>query len=114
MSEDLDATWSDHSWFLERRHFELESGQSIIQRNCVRCGRDFVIDRSSGARYAVHSSIFSFNRLSEEVQRRWLSETCPGKYMASDNDDRGKRIGELPISWERTRDLRAASHLRAK
>jgi hypothetical protein len=75
MSDDMSATWGDHQWLQPRpRRFELESGESVFQRRCTRCGRGFVVDLSSGARHAVHASIFSFHRLHDEVTQRWLGE----------------------------------------
>ncbi len=111
MSDDMYVTWGDHRW-LERkaRHFELDSGQSIFQRRCTRCGRDFVVDRSSGARHAIHVSIFIFNLLHDEVTERWLREPCPGKRLPSDDGDRKKHAAELRISWERSREQSPASH----
>jgi hypothetical protein len=113
MSDDQYAG-GDHQW-VQPRHFELESGHSISQTHCIRCGRHFVFDTSSGTRHAVHVSIFSFARLSDEVTERWLYEPCPGKRLPSDDGDREKQIAKLLISWERSREEKpAASDIRAK
>jgi hypothetical protein len=105
MSDDAQATWGDHQWFQPNpRRLELESGVSVFQRRCTRCGRDFLIDRSSGVRYAVHASIFSFHRLHDEVTQRWLNERCPGKRLPSDESDRQKRAAELRLSWQQSRE----------
>jgi len=107
MAEDQpsDEGWGNHQWLDQSpRHFVLESGQIVFQRRCTRCGRDFVVDISSGARYAVQASIFSFHRLHEEVAQRWLGQLCPGARLTLDEDDRKKHIVELRISWERARE----------
>ena len=111
MNEDLYMTWGNHSWMQPMpRHYELESGQSIFQRRCTRCGRDFVVDMSSGARHAVHVSIFSFSKLRDEVTQRWVGENCPGKRLQSDDDDRKREVGELRIAWGRTREIGPSAH----
>ncbi len=98
-------SWGNHQWLQRRpRRFELESGRSVLQRRCTRCGRDFVLDLSPGACHAIQVSIFSFYRLRDEVTRRWLSEPCPGERLAADEDDRQKHSAELRISWERMRE----------
>lgn len=100
----LDVAWGDHQWLHARpRCFELESGESVFQRRCTRCGRGFVVDLSSGARHAVHVSIFSFHRLHDEVTQRWLGELCPGERTPSDEHDRNRWIAELRIAWDRSR-----------
>jgi hypothetical protein len=97
--------WGGHQWLQRRpRHLELESGQSVFQRRCTRCGRDFVIEVSSGDRSAVVVSILSFQRLDDEVTRRWLSEPCPGKRLPSDDEDQKKRIEELRVAKEIRRE----------
>jgi hypothetical protein len=103
MNENPYVTGREHRWVLSGpRLFELKSGRSVFQTGCVRCGRDFVIDRSSGARHAVHVSIFSFHRLSDEVAQRWALEPCPGERLPSDDSDRKNRIAELQISWQQS------------
>jgi hypothetical protein len=49
-------------------------------------------------------SILSFQRLDDEVTRRWLSEPCPGKRLPSDDEDRKQRIVELRIAKEIRRE----------
>jgi hypothetical protein len=110
MRDDMYVRWGDHHWLDKPRHFHLESGQSIFQRRCVQCGRDFVIDESSGARHAVRVSIFSFHRLTDEVTQRWVGEACPGKRLPSNDVDREKEIAELRIQWDRSRGIRRAAH----
>jgi hypothetical protein len=99
MSEYL--MWGDHRWFQYRpRQLELVSGESIFQRHCTRCGRDFVIDMLSGARHAVWVSILSFYQLHDEVTERWVAELCPGKRLPSDDEDRNKQVAELGVARE--------------
>lgn len=96
---------SDHRWFQDKpRRLELESGETVLQRRCIICGRDFLIYQSSGDPWAVYVSAFSFHRLSEQVEQRWLSEPCPGKRLPSDVDDRTKRTTELRIAWQRSQE----------
>ncbi len=93
MNENPYVTGREHRWVLSGpRLFELKSGRSVFQTGWVRYGRDFVIDRSSGARHAVHVSIFSFQRLSDEVAQRWAVEPCPGERLPSDDSDRKNQI----------------------
>jgi hypothetical protein len=40
------------------------------------------------SRHAVYASVLCFYRLDDEVTQRWLSEPCPGKRLASDDEDR--------------------------
>ena len=61
-----------------------------------------MIDRSLGARQAVHVSIFSFHRLGDEVAQRWAVEPCPGARLPSDDSDRKNQIAELQISWQQS------------
>lgn len=93
--------WGDHCWLERRpRRFELESGESVFQRRCARCARDFVVRALSGSRCAVAVSILSFHRLEDEVTQRWLSEACPAKRLPSDDEDRTKIVEEFRIAKE--------------
>jgi hypothetical protein len=69
---------------------KIEPNKPIIQYHCVQCGRDFVTDASSRIGYAVFVPVISFDQLSDEVTKRWLSEPCPGGHLSSDDDDRTK------------------------
>lgn len=85
----LNATSGEHRWHERREpHFKIESGESVIQNHCGRCGRDIVTVLSSDARHAVYASAFCFYRLSREVTQRWLTEPCPGERLPTDNEDR--------------------------
>jgi hypothetical protein len=104
-NDDILNAWGGHQWLQRRpRHFELESGESVFQRRCTQCGRDFVIDMPSGARHAVHVSIFSFHQLHDDVTQRWLGEPCPGERVLSDDGDRKKKVAELRVAKERRRE----------
>jgi cell division septation protein DedD len=97
----FDTSWSTHQWLTGRpRDFELESGDSVRQSHCVKCGRDFLTDLSSGSRHAVFVSVLSLCRLHEEITQRWLREPCPGNRLPADARDRGKRGAEFRISKE--------------
>jgi hypothetical protein len=94
-----DTGWNGHEWLrLNARQLEIERGHLVEQRRCMRCGRDFLRDLSSGLRYAVAVSILSFHRLADEVTERWRREVCPGERRPEDDDDRERKIAELPVS----------------
>lgn len=85
--------WNSHEWSSARgRQVEIEPGKPLIQRRCSRCKRDFVEDASTGERYAVYVSAFSFRRLPEPVSRQWLDELCPGAPLLFDIEVRSKLI----------------------
>jgi hypothetical protein len=95
-----DAGSNGHEWLqLNARQLEIERGHLVEQRHCVRCGRDFITDLSSGLRYAVAVSILSFHRLADEVTERWLREVCSGERRSGDDNDRERKIAELSVSW---------------
>ena len=86
----------DHRWYGRREaHLKIESGAAVVQHHCGQCGRDIVTILSSGARHAVYASVLYFYRLNDEVTQRWLSEPCPGKRLASDDEDRKKLDREV-------------------
>jgi hypothetical protein len=94
-----DANWNSHRWFLPQpRRLAIESGEPVLQRHCVQCGRDFITDLSLGSRYAVFVSATSFHRLADEVTERWLREPCLGKRPPSDEEDRNKKIAQFTVS----------------
>ena len=89
MVNTLDGISGDHRWYERRElHLKIESGASVVQHHCGRCGRDIVTVLSSGARHAVYASVLCFYRLDDEVTERWLNEPCPGERLQSDGDDR--------------------------
>jgi hypothetical protein len=74
------AGWGDHQWVqAHARLIKIESGEAIFQHRCTRCGRDFITLLSSGRRYAVGVSMFSFHQLDDEVSQRWLGQQCPAR-----------------------------------
>src|SRR5258708_19236399 len=87
-----DETWNTHQWLSNPRRLKVDPGNPILQCHCVRCGRDFVTDPSSNISYAVFVSVITFDRLGDEVTKRWLSEPCPGRHIPSDDDDRTKIV----------------------
>jgi len=91
--------WNRHEW-RERngRRLRVASGASVLQRHCIRCSREFLIFESSGDRLAVYPSIVSFHQLADDVTARWLKEHCPGKLLPRDEEDRKRRIAEVPVS----------------
>jgi len=96
--------WNGHKWSEPNgRHLNVESGEPAAQYYCVRCARQFLALKSSGARLAVYAGAFSFYQLSNEVADRWLEERCPGARSVQDNEDRNRRIGEIPVSSDRNK-----------
>jgi hypothetical protein len=94
-----DAAWSSHRWLLPQpRRLEVESGEAVLQRHCVQCGRDFITRMTSGSRFAVFISATSFHRLVDEVTERWLRQPCPGTRTSSDEVDRSKRVAQYTVS----------------
>jgi hypothetical protein len=88
----------NHQWLQPKaRQLQIESGESLYQRRCVRCGRDFITLSATGICYAASLSAVSFFRLADEVTQRWLAEDCPGKRLPSDDVDRGKWVDELRV-----------------
>jgi hypothetical protein len=83
--------WNTHLWLAKPRPLAIESGQTVIQHRCDRCGRDFVTDISSNRVLAVFVSVVSFYQLSDEVTTRWLSDACPGRHLSSDENDRPQK-----------------------
>ena len=85
--------WNSHSWARAKgRRIEIEPGKPLIQHRCSRCRREFVEDPTSGERYAVYVSVFSFRRLPDLITKRWLSELCPGAPLPYDIEVRNKLI----------------------
>ena len=81
-------TGDGHRWH-ERRapHLKIETGESVAQYHCERCGRDFVMVLASGVFHAAYPSALFFYRLDSEVTFRWLDH-CPGEHLATDAQDR--------------------------
>jgi hypothetical protein len=82
--------WLTHDWISHR--LLIIPGLPLLQQNCRNCGRDFVEEWSTGERYAVYISVFRFERLSDEVTSRWLTDRCPAKRLAEDDADRETRF----------------------
>jgi hypothetical protein len=65
----------NHDWHERSEpHFRLNSGETVVEQHCHKCGRKIAIVLSSDKRYAVYASVLYFYRLDDEVTRRWLSE----------------------------------------
>ena len=91
--------WNDHKWVQPNgRHLNVAAGEPAAQYHCVRCAREFLALKSSGARLAVYAGPISFYRLSNEVADRWIEERCPGARSAREGEDRNRRIAEIPLS----------------
>jgi len=93
-----DEAWNTHQWLSNPRRLKIEPSNPVLQYHCVRCGRDFLTDPSSNIRYAVFVSVISFDHLTDEVTKRWLSEPCPGRHLSPDDDDRTKIVAAFRVS----------------
>jgi hypothetical protein len=93
-----DETWNTHQWLSNPRRLTIKPCNPVLQHHCVRCGRDFVTDPSSNSSYAVFVSVISFDQLSDEVTKRWLSEPCPGRHLSPDDDDRTKIVAAFRVT----------------
>lgn len=91
--------WDTHKWRTATgRRLKIASGDSVLQRHCTNCAREFVIFESSRTPYAIYPSAVSFYRLADDVTEHWLKEPCPGKHLPRDDDDRQRRVAELVVS----------------
>jgi len=78
----------DHHWHERREpHLRIETGESVAQYHCERCGRDVVMVLASGVLHAAYPSALFFYRVHSEVTFRWLDH-CPGEHLATDAQDR--------------------------
>ena len=96
-----DPTWNSHEW--ETRSVELESCVPAIQYTCKNCSRQFLEDVPTGLRYAVHVGIVQFDRLSDEVTKRWLSAVCPGERLEGDFADAKTRYSSRQNQRKKTK-----------
>jgi hypothetical protein len=77
-----------HTWLLaDGRTLEVEPGKPLLHRLCTTCRRNFVYDGAAKEWYAAYPRMFDFDRLIE-VTPQWLSEPCPGRYLAADEEAR--------------------------
>jgi hypothetical protein len=91
--------WNGHKWVEPNgRHLDVAPDDSAVQYHCARCAREFLVLESSGRRLAVYASVISFYQLTDDVTERWLQQRCPGERLARDDEDRGRRIREIPVS----------------
>jgi hypothetical protein len=79
------AVWNSHVW--NDRQIEIEPGFPLIQHTCRPCGRNFVDERFTDARYAVHVGVARFDRLSDATTAHWLADICPGEHLIADDLD---------------------------
>lgn len=87
------GAWDSHHWSsVQGCRIEIEPGKPLIRRHCTRCMRDFAEDSSSGLRYAIYVSAFSFRRLPQPIAKQWLEELCPGAPLAYDIEVRSRLI----------------------
>jgi hypothetical protein len=97
-------TVGDHEW-QERSepHLRLDSGETVVEQHCHKCGRKIATVLSSGKRYAVYASVLYFCRLDDEVTLRWLSEPCPGEHLPSDDEDKKRRLNPNKLRPQKQR-----------
>jgi hypothetical protein len=82
--------WNTHDWDI--RQVELTPGVTADQHTCRQCARHFIREKPTGSSYAIHIGLRQFDRLSEQVTSRWLSEPCAGVVSAKDIDDQRTRF----------------------
>jgi hypothetical protein len=93
-----DSGWNGHRWRdAYPRRLRVGEGTPVLHQHCVQCGRDFLMDLSSRRSRAVSISAVSFHQLDDAVTERWLRESCPGKHLQSDEEDRKSKIAELLV-----------------
>jgi hypothetical protein len=80
-----------HSFSDAIPHIITQEGKTIFHQRCIRCGRDFAQSLNGGGWRAVYVGVLRIELLAECVNRRWLTEECPKRYMFADNDDRAMR-----------------------
>ena len=95
-----DETWHTHQWLSNPRRLAIEPCEAMLHHHCVLCGRDFLGSMSSNKTYAVFVSAISFDQLSQEVTKRWLSEPCSGMHASSDDEDNNQIVAALPVFQE--------------
>jgi hypothetical protein len=99
----MGMTVDDHQWHGRKApHLKIDLGGLVLQHHCGRCGRDIVTVLSSGSRHAVYASVLCFYRLDDEVTERWLSEPCPGRHLAIDDEARNKLVNEIQTFQHRS------------
>jgi len=81
-------SWSTHRWIPSDGRVVKIKGRLFKHFLCEDCKRDFVDELWSGERYAAIVLVFGFERLADEVTRRWLASSCPPKPPAGDEEDR--------------------------
>ena len=94
-----DPGWHGHSWNeAHPRQLRVGADTAALHRHCLQCGRDFLFDQSSGGTHAVFVSAISFHLLDAAVTASWVTESCPGKQLLRDDEDRKRIIAELFVS----------------
>ena len=80
-----DSLPDGHEWIM-RREVKI-GGQTFFHRQCRRCWRDFVTLPDLKEWIAVHVGVFTFDFLDDEINRKWLSESCPGRQLPDELND---------------------------
>ena len=90
------AGWNGHKWCdANPRRFRVGAGTPVLHRQCVQCGRDFLMDLTARRSHAVSIAAVSFHQLEDSVTDRWLTQSCPGTHLVGDEEDRRRKIAEL-------------------
>jgi hypothetical protein len=84
------TAWNSHDW--EIRPIEVPPNVAADQHTCRKCARHFIREKPSGSSYAIHIGLHQFDRLSELVTTRWLSEPCAGEISTRDIEDQQTRF----------------------
>jgi hypothetical protein len=86
--------WDTHRWSRTLGQTVRVGGKYLLHRSCVVCGRNFIVDLDSSDLCAVRLGTLHFHRLAREVSERWRRESCPGKKLPSDENDKNTRALE--------------------
>ena len=88
--------WSTHVWIASRgREIRRDARFIGFHYHCRACARNFLMVPSSGEIFAIRIGAMRFDRLSDEVNARWLNEPCPGQVLSSNFSDQKKHPGQF-------------------
>jgi hypothetical protein len=90
--------WDTHKWSRTLGQTVRVGAKYLLHRSCVVCGRNFIVDLDSSDLWAVQVGALHFCRLELEVSERWRRESCPGKKLLSDENDKNALALESVLS----------------
>lgn len=88
-SNALDShVWSDSE---SAPHEIIQNAKTVHHHRCVKCGRDFARELPHGDWEAAYLGAFRIEFLANSVTELWLAETCLGRIVEADVEQRRKR-----------------------